>query len=426
MNTPLNIDQYNKLSEEFTICSYIINLTDECNLGCKYCFTHPNPRKISLQTMKDIILFAVDNWKKYKEKKILIDGDDTLSFCFFGGEPMLRFKEIIEPIILWVKEEKKDDFSNIPIRFSITTNGTLLTEEVLKFFYEYKCGILLSMDGDKITQDSQRPMKNGKSGFDILDKEVIPNLLKYFPQTTFRSTIEPYNADKLLENYLYARKKGFVNYFVCPNAYAKWDTEAIQTVLQQISAIEAVFYRDLISGIVPLGWSNIDAEFKHFFMEKNNILKPDKETVRGKLKRCGIGTYTVGVSPNGDLKGCQERNTIEGEDIFRIGNIYTGIDKNAHIKLLNNYLQLPHAECRQDKERCKNCSYYWDCFIPHCPSRDYDICGQCGETEEITCIWKDFLRRSAEFLIKQATLDKREKEILENYIFNLFGEEVEI
>jgi uncharacterized protein len=109
--------------------------------------------------------------------------NNTCLLYFFGGEPMLCYDNIIVPIVEYCNEKYPNDFD-----FGMTTNGTLLDEEKIIWLYEHKFSLLLSIDGNKETQDFNRPCRDEtKSSFDLINKN-IPTLLKYYPNLKFRST----------------------------------------------------------------------------------------------------------------------------------------------------------------------------------------------------------------------------------------------
>ena len=186
-----------------------LNLTDSCNLACKYCFVQQKPHFMTLDTAKKAVEWLVKNLKKREE---LGKKNERIHITFFGGEPMLLYDEIIVPLVLYIEENYPKKFY-----FSITTNGTLLNEERIKFFNEHNIGLLLSIDGAKTTQDFNRPQRNGEGSFDLIEKN-IPYILKYKPNTTFRSTLYQPTVKYLFENYKYDEKAGFKNVFFCPNA----------------------------------------------------------------------------------------------------------------------------------------------------------------------------------------------------------------
>jgi uncharacterized protein len=153
--------------------------------------------------------FIIENLKKKNEER----GHIT----YFGGEPTIMWDEIIVPLTNYIKE------NNLPIDLGITTNGTLLNEERIKFLYDNNITPLLSIDGDRETQEFNRPCRTGNS-FDLV-MENIPILLKYFPNTTFRGTIYAPTAKNTFQNYLFAVKLGFKKVFFIPDVRHPWTIE---------------------------------------------------------------------------------------------------------------------------------------------------------------------------------------------------------
>lgn len=389
-------EEYQKIVSSRPIFNAVINVTDNCNLRCPYCFTEHNTRVIDLGTMKSAIMFILNQIDKFPKF------DKPAGFNFFGGEPMLHFEDIIKPTILWTEETGLRE--KYKINFGMTTNGTLLNEENLIWLKEHKVSILLSIDGDKATQDSQRPGINGTSSFDILEPK-LPLIIKYFPNTTFRSAIEPYNADKIFENYLFARKNNFLNYFITPNLEAEWSLEQIETALGQLSLIAETIYRDVCKGIIPLNWGNLYSNIKDIFMNQKN------QTHEVNFYHCGIGTSSIGIATNGDLNGCQEHNTYLEHDIFYIGNIFTGIDIEKHKKLLSAYAEKKHPVCKEKPELCDTCSFYNDCANHYCPSHNLLNGNSAIENNLVACLWKKFCRDLAYILLEQIQAEKNPKAI---------------
>lgn len=378
--------EYENIINSTSLFNAVINVTDNCNLRCPYCFTEHNTRVIDIGTMKTAIMFIL---KKYDES-----GKRSArypSFNFFGGEPMLHFEDIIKPTVIWTEETGLRE--KYHISFGMTTNGTLLNEEKLKWLSEHNISILLSIDGDKDTQDSQRPGINGTSSFDLIAPN-IPYILKYYPDVTFRSAIEPYNADKIFENYLFARKNNFMNYFITPNVSAQWELQDIKIAMEQLALIAQVFYQDISNNTIPLMWNELVVNMKEQFYNNH--------TSNISFNHCGIGTNSVGVAANGDLYGCQEHNTYLEHDIFYIGDVFTGIDKTRHKRLLEEYKKEKHPICKDDPERCNSCQFYNFCASHYCPSHNFNNGNAAIENKLITCIWKEFVNNLAIVLLEQA------------------------
>ena len=121
----------------------VINVTDDCNLKCKYCFTEQNPRIMDLDTGIQAL-----NWLiKYNEQKTEIEYPINLHVGLFGGEPTLRWDEFIVPLINYYETYLKVKYSKkYTMSFGMTTNGQLLTEERIKWFREHNGNFLLSIE----------------------------------------------------------------------------------------------------------------------------------------------------------------------------------------------------------------------------------------------------------------------------------------
>lgn len=386
--------EYKELRAKMPIYSAVINVTDACCLKCPYCFTSQNGRKIDLGTMKAAISFMMNDIARFPDFK------GIPSVAFFGGEPMLGYEDIIKPTVEWAEEIGL--VSDHKLSFSMTTNGVLLNTERLKWLREHQVNILLSIDGDRITQDSQRPRADGGSSFDLLEP-LLPEIIKYFPNVTFRSAIEPYNVEHMFENYLFARKNNFLNYFVTPNVSAEWSPDDIAKAIEQLSLIGACIYRDISQGIVPLAWNELFTGFKMLFdpITDNEI----------SFNHCGIGTNTMGVSVNGDINGCQEHNTYIEHDIFHIGNIFTGLDPIKHRRLLSEFKKEKHPVCKEIPELCETCSFHKECSSHYCPSHNLTRGVSAVENSLVTCMWKRGVKDIAEALLSQTVEDKNEKMI---------------
>ncbi len=285
----------------------IVSITNRCNLACPYCFHSQSNEDMTLETMEMTIRYLLSNAAIANKKA-------TVSF--FGGEPLLKFNDIIYPIV-----KKYGDALN----WTITTNGTLLTTHIIDFCKENNIEILLSIDGCKIVQDNQRPLQNGESSFDKL-KDIIPYLLLKMPNTTFRSTITRFSLPYLKESIEIAEKLGFKRVTLVPNLFEEWqpedyylwerfiDDEAIK-IMQHLSWGEPFNYllTNLTTGVKALKEQ-----------EYNQILRLPNEG-------CGMGNYGIGVSVDGSLHPCQEDNGLNTKN--SVGNIYSGID----INLLRQY-----------------------------------------------------------------------------------------
>ena len=390
---------YCNLEKNFPIDA-IINITDECNLRCKYCFTHPNPTVMKLDTGIAAIQWLVSNYEKREDSQ-----KHDIHINFFGGEPTLRYEELIVPLMEWADRNITLSKGH-KITWGMTTNGTFLTKERLRYLAARKdFKILFSCDGAPKTQNLQRRTKDNKDSFPLINKN-INDLLYYFPETTFRSTVTPESVNDLMDNYLYAKKRGFKNYFCMPNCRENWTLEQIQEYGFQLSNIGWIIYQDIINDRPILYYNDLISFMVKYITKNKEFLSKE---------HCGFGCTSVGITTNGSITGCQERNTLNENDLFFIGDIYEGIDKNKHLKLLS-YLDSETLR-KNEKLNCKNCPINYFCSGRICPSTCYDMTGNPIISNDIMCYWHILLYEVAKSICETAALENNQK--FKNFILNI-------
>lgn len=372
----------------------LLNLTDNCNLKCRYCFTHQHPRDMTLDIAKQAILWLWNNKNPSKEK---------IHVTFFGGEPMLKYEEIIKPLVEWINNQ-----STILVEWGMTTNGTLFTEERLKWLYDNNVPFLLSIDGNKTTQDYNRPCKDNTSSFDKI-KPYISSILKYFPKVTFRSTAIPETIEYIVDNYLFAREQGFQDFYIMPDVTQPWTQEDIDKYNSQVGLIYEIFYRDISMSIHPLKIHNIIKTYENYFAKKSFPSLQD-------CYRCGLGTTSLGIGTDGSIWGCQEHATYLNDlnDIFYIGDIFQGIIPEKHIKLLEAYHQTPY-QCEQ-KNMCINCIRKKWCKKLGCPSHNFLNFHNINQQDKLSCLYKIFEDMMALELLSRA--EQESNQLYYQYVLN--------
>lgn len=395
----------------FTIC---LNVTDACNLACKYCFVEQHPHFMSLDTAKAAAHFVYNNLQQAKKIKAIAP-DRKGKITFFGGEPTLMFDKIIVPLIQYVEEN-----FNSEIEFSMTTNGTLLNEERIKFLSQHKVGLLLSIDGDEITQCYNRPCQNGDNSFKLIEKN-IPNLLYYYPNLFFRATIYSETVQYTYENYKYAEKMGFKNIFFIPDNRHPWTEEQIKILENEINKI----FNDRLNAIlqhkeIP-DFDTIRQNHKlaYFAIRNENPYKKNELSV----DRCGLGTTIGSIGYDGTIYGCQEQTSgYNHNNIFIIGNIFTGgIDINKHKKLLEAYIENVALSNIEHPEKCQTCLMKNVCNkMQSCPSTSFDLNNNFNSQANIQCFYNEllFLNSIAQLMILTPLTET--DEFINNYIITLF------
>lgn len=390
-----------------------LNITDSCNLACKYCFVQQKPHFITLDIAKQAVDWVVHNLEE-KNKILTFNKKDNASISFFGGEPMLLYDEIIVPLVLYT-EEKYPDL----VHFGITTNGTLLNDERIDFFKQHNFTLLLSIDGIKETQDFNRPQRNGEGSFNLVEKN-IPYLLKHFPNTTFRATLYQPTIKYLYKNYQFAKDMGFKSIFLCPNSREKWTEENIEILKEELSKIFIDRIAYFMQGNNPIQCSQMDNAFKKILFHDLQVYNKDFDKIDANriVERCGLGTGSCSISYCGDIFGCQEQDSRDTNDYFYIGNIYSGIDIEKHIKLLKDYNIQQVLKCEKE-EFCNNCPLRLNCIDDMCPSVSHDLYQTFFIRPEIDCIFYRLLMENSIFMMK-FLVDNENNQTFKQYLKRIF------
>ena len=361
-----------------------LNLTDSCNLACRYCFVEQHPRFMSLEVAIKAVDWLADNYKYHMKNKTLLTQRGLLqkSICFFGGEPMIQYEQIIQPLVAYIEKTYPNEFY-----LSMTTNGTLLNEEKLKFLSQHNIPIMLSLDGNRDTQEWNRPCQNGQSSFDLVNNN-IPNILKYFPRTMMRATVSQDKVDKLFENYLFAQNKNFLHFFAMPDHRSYWPIEKENILKDQLQSIYVHQINSFKAGKKPIECPFITRAIQTIVEHDVHIINNIHMKNSAKnLIRCGLGVTTCSIECDGTITACQEQATHTA-DIFKIGNLYEdGINSLKQSQLLEFYLNSPTLSSL-NQNQCDNCLLDHECINwAECFSTSYDLCNEFTKINPIRCIW---------------------------------------
>ena len=290
------------------------NLTNDCNLVCRYCFVEQKPEYMTLDIAIKAVEYLINNLKLHREVYKDVPENELGNIWFFGGEPLLCFDSIIKPLVEYC--EQKNYLKDINI--TITTNGTLLNKEKVDFLKKYNIYPMLSIDGAPETQDYNRPCKNKNLKSSKLLEDNIPYILEQFPTILFRSTIYKPTMSKMFENYLYAESLGFMGINFTPDTrqidWKKEDYELMEDQLSQIFAYRLYQYRN---NYFPMHYTDIIQTYKKILSHDINIIK-NIEINPTYIHNCGLGTYSAAIDYKGQIYNCQERPSKENNKNFFI------------------------------------------------------------------------------------------------------------
>ena len=345
-------------------------LTNQCPCACEYCFEDKDSRRMTYQIAQDTLNFV------HKAPGQLH------GYTFFGGEPMLEFENIIVPLV-----EYSYSLPNTT-RFAMTTNGVLLDHERIDWLLDNNINFMVSMDGAKETQDTNRPLKSGGSSFDALDKN-IHYLIERKPNQMFRVTLTGKTIHNLFSDILYFEEIGVKDLGILPNLFEVWNDEQCKIFDEQIEMYENYIIESFNNGRTPLLFREYYASFSRLYQLQNTTMRRINNACLPTFQ-CGFGVRgSASVDVNGYLYGCHHITPLSPESEWCIGNIYSGVDESKVRNLVDNYDQF-----KVQNEQCKNCPLDKVCN-GGCAPNNYMICGDVHKVPDTFCYWTRSITDSA-------------------------------
>ncbi|MBI4744287.1 MAG: radical SAM protein [Actinobacteria bacterium] len=300
-------------SSHITLC-----VSQACNMSCKYCYAEGgNFGKKALLMSEETALRAVDYlFEKTK-------GIQEIGLIFFGGEPLLNFKVIKKAVEYSRKLAQK---TGQRIGFSLTTNGTIMNDEIIEFLCTNRFGLKVSMDGPKSVQDDMRPLKTGEGSYDLVAKN-LKSLLKRRGHLSVRPTLTRHNIEmNNLANFF--EEFGFtrIGFGIAEGScFAKEDYDFGPEEFEKIF----FEYEKTVNEILD----RLDKKIKVPFNPFENLLN-EIHTRRKTRVRCGLARGVSTIAVDGRIYPCHR---YVGMDAFVIGNLETGIDKEKAFQILKDY-----------------------------------------------------------------------------------------
>lgn len=323
-----------------------IQVTQACNLRCRYCpySGEYNNRKHSNKRMNlDMAKKGIDFLWEHSM------GCEYVSIGFYGGEPTIEFDLIKECI-----EYAKIKFDGKDVKFSITTNGTIITNEMIEYFYENNVVLMISLDGPKGIHDKNRVFADNSGSFDVVMnniRKVKKNYPDYFNKIIFNVVADPENDYNCTSRFLSGDeviKDAVINASEINPFYRKEDIKISEDYKIQRGYELFKFFLSKINRydtekVSPL----ISSRFymlEEMYNEQLGMTEalPDRYHHGGP---CIPGAQRLFMSVDGTLYPC-ERVSEESEAV-KIGHIETGIDRDK-VRVLLNIGKL-------SEESCKNC-----------------------------------------------------------------------
>ena len=335
-----------------------LHIAHDCNLACRYCFAEEGEYKgrralMSAEVGKKALDFLVENSGNRR----------NLEVDFFGGEPLMNF-DVVKEIVAYGRslEETHDK----KFRFTLTTNGVLLNDDIMEFANKEMDNVVLSVDGRKEVHDYMRPFRNGKGSYDfVIDKfkkfADSRNQQKYYVRGTFTH----HNLD-FSKDVMHLADAGFEQISVEPVVAP--DT-ADYAITEEDLPILMDEYDLLAKEMIKREKEGKGFTFFHFMIDLTG-----GPCVAKRLSGCGSGTEYLAVTPWGDLYPCHQ---FVGNEDFLMGNVWNGIkatDIQDEFKCCNVYA----------KEKCRNCFARFYCS-GGCAANSYNFHGTITDAYDLGC-----------------------------------------
>ncbi len=335
-----------------------LHIAHDCNLACRYCFAqegeyHGQRALMSFETGKAALDFLIANSGSRR----------NLEVDFFGGEPTMNL-DVVRQLVKYGREQEK--IHNKNFRFTLTTNGVLLNEDIMEFANREMANVVLSIDGRKEVNDRMRPFRSGTGSYDL----IVPKFQKFAESRNqeryyVRGTFTHHNLD-FSRDVLHLADLGFKQISVEPVVAPQTEDYAIRE-----EDLPQLFeeYDALAKEVIRRKKEGRGFEFFHFMIDLKG-----GPCVAKRLSGCGSGTEYLAVTPWGDLYPCHQ---FVGNEKFRMGNVKDGvqnIELRDMFKSCNVYA----------KETCRDCFSRFYCS-GGCAANAYHFHGDIHESYDIGC-----------------------------------------
>ena len=373
------------------LTTLVLNVTSKCNLACTYCYEYGEDRIVE-QSRKP--RFMNEETARQSVDFMFAEAGDspTVHLTFFGGETLLNFK-VLRSALAYARERATELGKTVDV--SLTTNATLLREEIIDWIVENDVGVTVSMDGGKEQQDKFRVFSNGMGSYDM----VLPNIRMLLERhrrrpVGARVTLTKQNLD--VEGiYRHLRDElGFWEVGFAP----------VTTSWQRDYAIQEDGFEAMLAQFQRLAH-----EFLHYALAGrhhgfSNVRDTLEEIHKGMSKAypCGAGLGLMGVATDGDVALCHR---FAGSESHRIGSVTEGIDRSKQ----DDFLTRHHIANKTD------CSTCW--ARPLCAGGCYhEAHTRYGSTERPNLHYCEWIRRWTDTCLRvYGTLAERKPEYLRQF-----------
>ena len=356
-------DDYEELAGEYKERSKVIkalclHVAHTCNLNCSYCFAsqgkyHGERALMSFEVGRRALDFLVENSGTRR----------NLEVDFFGGEPLMNW-QVVKDLVAYARSIEKDAGKNF--RFTLTTNGVLLDDEVTEFCNREMHNVVLSLDGRKEVNDRFRVDVAGNGSYE----RIVPNFQRFVAARGdksyyMRGTYTHYNPD-FTNDLFHMADLGFTELSMEPVVCAPGDPCALT---EEDFPVLCEQYELLAKDMLRRWREGRPITFYHYMIDLKH-----GPCVYKRISGCGSGTEYMAVTPWGELFPCHQ---FVGDPKYSLGNIWDGVTNTA----AQDEFRHCNAYSRPD---CKDCWARLYCS-GGCAANSYHATGSIGGVYEYGC-----------------------------------------
>ncbi len=306
-----------------------LHVAHTCNLNCSYCFAsqgkyHGDRALMSFEVGKRALDFLIENSGKRR----------NLEVDFFGGEPLMNW-DVVKQLVQYARSVEKEHNKNF--RFTLTTNGMLIDEEVIEFANKEMSNVVLSLDGRKEINDLKRVDYAGNGSYD----KIVPKFKQlvesrggqgYYMRGTFTHANPDFTKDVF-----HMADLGFTELSMEPVVSSPDDPAALTP--EDLEIVKE-HYEILAKEMIQRKKEGRGFTFYHYMLDLT-----EGPCVYKRISGCGSGTEYMAVTPWGDLYPCHQ---FVGDEAYKLGDIWKGVTNDA----LREDFRSCNAYSRPD---CKDC-----------------------------------------------------------------------
>ena len=318
-----------KRRSEGIVKALCLHVAHSCNLNCEYCFASQGKYSgeralMSFETGKRALDFLIEHSGSRR----------NLEVDFFGGEPLMNW-QVVKDLVKYARSVEKQHNKNF--RFTLTTNGMLIDDEVIEFSNREMSNVVLSLDGRREIHDRYRVDYEGKGSWD----RIVPKFQEFVKRRGdknyyIRGTFTHANPDFLkdIETML---DLGFTELSMEPVVAAENDPASLTK--EDISVVKEQYEK------LALLMLDREKEGRPFTFYHYMIDLKDGPCVYKRISGCGSGTEYMAVTPWGDLYPCHQ---FVGDEKFRLGDVWNGVNNvemTDEFRACNVYSRQECREC---------------------------------------------------------------------------------